>query len=398
MSKTSHRPISRPDMVQLHAAMVKNVQENKTKQLSKKRVVLKEKIGRISVEIKRLSEKSNDDLERKRMIPKIRAAQIDWRSTKSELEKVEKDLTVDHLTDYLLDAIPMMNAYASINADLRFEQDDSKRLALQRDKTMLVEQYVRRYFPAFTKKMNDINKRYIVKDVERNSRDIRKSKCCGATTVQNNDCSITCADCGLVISTHEVMISNPQRNISYNRNISPFKSYSYRRVNHLREWIRCYTGRTLINLSDEDFTRVQEEVNKQTVPMNRINADFVRRLLKRIKLNAHYEQSTAIARKLNPDLDVIRLDTAYEEKLVLQFVTIEKPFEKIRSKIDKSRKNFLSYSYVFYRLNQLNDRLDLNRDIRLLKSVKLIIRQDAFWKLICDELRWTYMGNSITLN
>ena len=184
-------------------------------------------------------------------------------------------------------------------------------------------------------------------------------------------------------------------NLSYNRSLSTTKSYSYRRSNHLRELLRSLLGRSLISLSDEDFGKLRAELKKTTIPQVAIDGALVRKMLKRLKLNSYYEQAISIAKVLNPDLKIINMSPTYEEKLILQFCSVEPIFEKIRPIIDKKRRNFLSYTYVFYRLNQLNNRDDLNRSIKLLKSIELINRQDAFWKEICKQLDWPYFGNCV---
>ena len=389
---------SAPDLVQLHSIMIKNVASVRKAELKKALETCCAEKSFATRDLKRLREcaRSEDRTKRCAAIPKMREARIRFESLCEREKKLSADSSSDHLTEYLLESIPLLNIYHRVNADIRFEKDAVRREELESEKRLVVEKYVRKYFPQMIQQLDQRENKRLKSQLSKKS-GVQKTKCCGAYSIQGNDCSIICEKCGLVIAQHEVMIANPQRNLSYSRNVSQFKSYSYRRVNHLREWIRCYTGRTLINLRPEDFQRVVLEVKKQTVPQDRIDADFVRKLLKRIKLNAHYEQSTSIARKLNPKLDVIELEPEYEEKLILQFVTIEKPFETVRGKVDKKRKNFLSYGYVFYRLNQLNNREELNRDVRLLKSVRLIIRQDAFWKLICSKLKWTYKGNSVTI-
>jgi hypothetical protein len=122
----------------------------------------------------------------------------------------------------------------------------------------------------------------------------------------------------------------------------------------------------------------------------------VKKVLKKLKLHKLYENVVSITKLINPKFEPIKMEPAYEEQLVLQFVQLEKPFERIRPLVDKKRKNFSSYPFCLYRLNQLNGREDLNRDLKLLKSVTLINRQDKFWKALMREVGWKYLGNTIT--
>ena len=174
---------------------------------------------------------------------------------------------------------------------------ESKKRDLLINKSQLIDSYVAQYFPKMLKRINT-NKR--VMQLRHDCSEY--SECCNGPVVQGNDSSLVCKECGLIIANTAEIIHNPSMNVSYNRNISPYKCYSYKRVNHLREYLRQITGKTMINMADEDMGRVRAEVKKQTIPINRITPDYVRRLLKRLKLNSHYEQATSIARVLKPKL------------------------------------------------------------------------------------------------
>lgn len=66
----------------------------------------------------------------------------------------------------------------------------------------------------------------------------------------------------------------------------------------------------------------------------------------------------------------------------------------MRDRLAKKRNNFLSYPFIFSRLNELNGRPELNRDVRLLKSVALVNRQDKLWAALCKELGWKFLGRT----
>lgn len=65
--------------------------------------------------------------------------------------------------------------------------------------------------------------------------------------------------------------------------------------------------------------------------------------------------------------------------------------------VNKKRKNFFSYAYIFYKLNELMGWHHYNRSCRLLKSVKLIQQQDRFWQLVTKELGWENTGQTFNL-
>jgi len=381
------------DVVKLHANMCKNIINHKETYYEKKMCDIKQKLAVLDAEQLRIVKDKTAD--RRTIVPVVTDIRCRRIKLHKEMSHTEVLMRSDHLTDYLLQAIPMLNEMHKVNAGLveaKNTNDETVLRQLAVDKSRIIDRYVGEFFPHLLKSIDSSRRTRQLRDFT-----LEKSKCCGAPVIQNTDSGLVCNECGLVIAETANIISNPSANISYNRNISPYKCYSYKRVNHLREYLRQITGKTMVNMCVEEMQRVRDEVAKQTIPIDRVNSEYVRRLLKRLKLNAHYEQATTIARMLNPKLDVLKLEPEYEERLVLQFVTLERPFERIREKVDKTRKNFLSYSYVFWRLNELNGRSHLNKDVRLLKSVRLIIKQDAFWKLICKELKWSYHGNSISV-
>lgn len=316
------------------------------------------------------------------------------RFLKKNITKDVKELRAaaqgDFLTLYLLDSIPILNEFHRINVrmeEARAAKDSDAIHNSNRQRCILVSNYLRKFYPQF---LND-------QSVDRTEifRENKKFVCCGLPCVQQQDCSVVCSKCGLVVADSQTIdMNNPSRNLSYNRNVSAASSFSYKRLNHLRELLRQFQGRTTSTVPEEAIEKVYAELDKMTIPRDKITSFTIRKILKKLRFHKFYDNCVSLTIRINPKYVPIKLEPEYEERLIFQFVQMEKPFEIIRQKYAKKRSNFLSYPFIFYRLNEMNGREDLNRDVRLLKSVQLVNRQDFLWKKLVEKLGWKYHGRT----
>ncbi len=357
----------------LHALKCSNAESDGQAAKEKRMKELGEEIKEAEVEISSLPEKSRLDIIKKR------EKMNDVVLLKVELKETAKQ--GEFLTTYLLESIPYINKVKELEKQL---ESDPKNGDLKKRRGEIVSEYVKKFFPSFKSRFHNEDH-----DAQQNF----VSTCCSAALIQTQSSSVVCSNCGLVAILNEQNLAAPSKNLSYTRSISTSKAYSYRRLNHLREFIRQITGRTAMSLPSEKISLVKKELKKRTLPLSFVDAECVRKVLKKLKLSSYYEQSSALAKYLNPSLDLPDISPEYEEKLAIQFICLEKPFEQIRDEIDSNRKNFLSYSFILYRLNQLNNREDLNNKLKLLKSVRLLNKQNLFWKAITKKLGWKYWGD-----
>ena len=288
---------------------------------------------------------------------------------------------------YLLDAIPVLNSYHLTSQVLREKNDNSaKRLhdaVLQHQ--IVVSNLLTNYFPNITRKSGSVNK-----DPSRVIQS--RSPCCESRIEQTHDLSNVCSRCGMVLEHTVISMHTPMRNVSYNRDVCPVKSFSYKRLNHLREYLRSLCGNGSMKMPQKAYLVVKKHYDRSTLDRRLIDGERVRAILKQNQLEAHYESRVSIARKINPEYQPFKIDALYEEKLISQFVQLERPFEKVRKKHFPSRKNFLSYPTVLLHLNIINGRQDLNKHIKNLKSSKLAHRQERLYKAVIKELGWAYSG------
>ena len=77
-----------------------------------------------------------------------------------------------------------------------------------------------------------------------------------------------------------------------------------------------------------------------------------------------------------------------EEMCRLMFIAVQPAFEK---HCPSDRKNFLSYSYCLFKFLQLLGCQEFLDNFTLLKGRDKLLKQDAIFSKICEELDWEYV-------
>lgn len=220
---------------------------------------------------------------------------------------------------------------------------------------------------------------------------------CDGEVTETPDMSLVCVQCGCIVG-QGMSDRNPRANLSWeDLKNAPSRSYTYLRINHFREYIRQVQGKSSRSPPESVIEEVRRDFEKTRTRVGTINAAKVRACLKRLKRGLYYDHIYSIARKLNPDFRCVDIDPLHEEKLCLMFVQLEEPFEWLKrsGKIKCKRKNFLSYPYVYFKLNELNGWDDYNRHTVLLKSPQLLNIQDRWWGMMVDRLGWQNVGRTL---
>lgn len=204
-------------------------------------------------------------------------------------------------------------------------------------------------------------------------------------TLLVNDGLMYCNDCysieTIIIDHEKPSYKDPPKEISY---------FSYKRLNHLNEWISQVQGKETTEIPDEVYDRILLEIKKQRITnMAEITPAKVKAVLKSLKMNKFYEHVPHIINRLSgaatpnftPDI---------EEKLRQMFKMIQIPFF---NHAPKSRKNFLSYSYTIHKLLQLLELDEYLRFFPLLRSREKTFQMDQIWKKICEDLDWQFIAS-----
>jgi len=243
------------------------------------------------------------------------------------------------------------------------EYDDEKII----EKSSLVDKY-----------LSITNNNYI-KKIEFDNRELCH-KCHNTLTCLQHDAIMICNICGY----QEPLLVEQNRPI-LKQNTKDTSHFSYKRINHFREWCNQVQGKESTDIPNEVFEKILNEIKKEKIiDTKSITYNKMREILKRLRINKYYEHINYIINRIN-GIPTPQFSTELEEKLCNMFKDIQAPFLK---HCPKERKNFLSYSYVLYKFFQI---LCLNEYLKffpLLKSREKLYAQDQIWKKICEELNY----------
>lgn len=212
--------------------------------------------------------------------------------------------------------------------------------------------------------------------------------CCGNCKSANrsivlNEGLIYCNVCHtveyVIVDNDKPSYKDPTPEISY---------FSYKRINHLNEWISQIQGKETTDIPEEIYDQILLEIKKQKITnMASLTSTKIKSILKKMKESKYYEHSVHIINKLN-GLPTPHFDPELEEKLRSMFKQTQPFFLKYAP---PNRKNYLSYSYVLHKFMQLLGKDEFLRYFHLLKSRDKLHDQDKIWKNICAELNWQFI-------
>ena len=236
---------------------------------------------------------------------------------------------------------------------------------LNTDKSQLVDEYL-----SLTDKKH-------IKKTSKENLEICK-ECNTKLTCLQHEAILVCENCGY----QETLLVEQNRPI-LKQNTKDTSHFSYKRINHFREWCNQVQGKESTDIPDDIFEKILGEIKKEKIEdTKKITYTKMREILKRLRINKYYEHINYILNRIN-GLPTPQFSAELEEKLCIMFRDIQGPFLK---HCPKDRKNFLSYSYVLYKFFQI---LGLNEYLKyfpLLKSREKLYLQDQIWKKICEEL------------
>ena len=248
--------------------------------------------------------------------------------------------------------------------EIKIEEDDKVI-----EKSDLVDQYL------------SITNKYYIK---RNDNNCDNTEICNRCNIPliclQQDAIMICNNCGY----QELLLVEQNRPI-LKQNTKDTSHFSYKRINHFREWCNQVQGKESTDIPNDIFEKILNEIKKEKIiDTKRITYSKMREILKRLRINKYYEHINYIINRIN-GIPTPQFSTELEDKLCSMFKDIQGPFLK---HCPKDRKNFLSYSYVLYKFFQI---LGLNEYLKffpLLKSREKLYVQDQIWKKICEDLNY----------
>lgn len=251
--------------------------------------------------------------------------------------------------------------------DKNKDKDKDINSKINTDKSSLVDEY-----------LSLTNNQYIKKV---NQEDIEICKKCNKQLIcLQHDAIMICDNCGY----QELLLVEQNRPI-LKQNTKDTSHFSYKRINHFREWCNQVQGKESTDIPDEIFEKILNEIKKEKINDTKsITYTKMREILKRLRINKYYEHINYIINRIN-GIPTPQFSPDLEDKLCSMFRDIQGPFLK---HCPKDRKNFLSYSYVLYKFFQILDLDEYLKYFPLLKSREKLYVQDQIWKKICEELNY----------
>lgn len=213
------------------------------------------------------------------------------------------------------------------------------------------------------------------------------TKCNKGYVYDNISSCAICPRCGESIA---VMEAGRGKGLTYEQEQTSTTTvnFAYKRANHLMEHLACFQAKETTTIPDDVINAVRAELKKQRVTdATKITTKKIKEILKKLRFQKYYEHTQMITHTIN-GIRPPTIDERTEDRFKALFNEIQVTFDRV---CPKTRKNFLSYSYVLHKLSQLLGREDLCPFFPLLKSREKLAQQDAIWKSICKELRYEFV-------
>jgi hypothetical protein len=167
--------------------------------------------------------------------------------------------------------------------------------------------------------------------------------------------------------------------------------FPYIRMNHFNELIAQFQAKEQTDIPEQVFQDLKTEFKKDRITnYNQLHYKLVKQKLQKLGHTNMYEHIPYIMHKFN-GLPPPVLTLEDETQFRIMFKQIQEPFERCKHLAKSDRKNFLSYSYVFYKFAELLSLDHLLRCFRLLKSREKLFAQDKVWKAICAIKEWQFI-------
>jgi hypothetical protein len=292
-------------------------------------------------------------------------------------ERIKACTNEAELADYLLSCVPIIKEYTA-EAPVNMES---------RKKVANIEVGSRKGV-----QRQDIFKKYL-QEVEGECTDTKKKEfhekpCsqCGKMYTKIFDESVSeeiCRSCG-----NTEYILGEEVGFKEEQDLEKHIIYSYKRENHFNEWISQFQAKESTHVPEEVVAKLRTEFRKQKVKdLNEITHEKVKSLLKKLNYAKYYEHVPYIA-SIVSGITPPTMPQELEDKLRIMFHAIQAPFEKHKP---MNRKNFLSYSFVLYKMCELLGEDQYLPCFPLLKSREKLYVQDQIWEKICQELKWEFI-------
>ncbi len=212
------------------------------------------------------------------------------------------------------------------------------------------------------------------------------SKCINCNTEMTNlvhEALVVCLNCGY----QEVLLAEQNRPIMlYDKKDGIH--YSYKRINHFREWISQIQGKESTDIPNEVFEKILNELKKEKVTdTTKLTPKFMRTILKKLRTHKYYEHTAYIINRIN-GIPPPQFSPELEQNLSNMFMQTQPLFIKYAP---ANRLNFISYSYILHKFFLILNMPEYVALFPLLKSRQKIAQNEEVFKKICKELGWNWI-------
>lgn len=239
------------------------------------------------------------------------------------------------------------------------------------DKSKLYDKYMKLVHNTNTRKTKNS---YIVKTC---------IKCKIEKTIHANDGYLICTSCG---DSDLILLENDR--LTYRDSNTDSKACAYKRANHLSEILNQFQAKESTEIDKEVYEKIKDELKIQRIyDYKTLEHKFMKKVLKKLKLNKYYEHIHHIINNLN-GMPPPTMTREQEETIKKMFKEIQKPFQLYRP---KKRKNFLNYNYIIHKICELLEYDEFLLFFPLLKSRINLEEQDLVWEQICKYKNYEFI-------
>lgn len=197
-------------------------------------------------------------------------------------------------------------------------------------------------------------------------------------------CPLCCGIDRLIVDSDRPSYKEPPPEVSY---------FAYKRINHFNQWLNQFQAKETSDIPMDVYDLIILELKKEkNCNLKKLKKKKMKEIMKKLGLTRYYENISHIIYKIN-GIHPPQIPPELEETLRNMFRSIQGPFIRSCAKIQKKRKNFLSYSYVLYKFLELLGFDELKKQFPLLKCREKLHKQDKIWQGICQELGWDFISS-----
>lgn len=177
---------------------------------------------------------------------------------------------------------------------------------------------------------------------------------------------------------------------------SEVSTFSYQRLHHFKDCLAQFQAKESTNIPQDIIDKIKAELTKYRITdYNRLTPKLLRNFLKKLKLSSYYEHIPHIIYRIS-GRPAPKIPAHVEERLLKMFLQAEEIFMELLSNNTlarlgiKNRKNIMRYTFMFYKLFELEGMNEFLDYLILLKCRKKLYKQDQIWKEICMRAGWQF--------